>query len=251
MADDLVDALERWMAPSEFASWEAGHRSGRIARTGAKHFIAADGKSTVAVPQAERAVFLHLAGHEFVEAALDDAHDQQGHAVDDRPTDEGISPRGLWHLIWTEYVVERVRHEAARGLGWPCSTLDRGWITGQLQDFARELPALIRWAVAHDAVPQRAWQHWAELALTWPACLGRAADGCPAAHGELKRFNAHPLAQETIGAWETVKATLSEIWDAPDRPAVEHDDRFERGGWYVLYEAFADLWNTRYAAAQG
>jgi hypothetical protein len=138
--------------------------------------------------------FLHLVGHEFLEAALDDVHRRQGHAVEDSSSAAGISERGLWHLMWTEYVVERARHQIASHLDWPCSPLDRGWIARQMRAFSHELPTLIRWARIYDAVPQRAWQHWGELALTWPAVLGCAAAGCPHADRELERFHAQPLA---------------------------------------------------------
>ena len=57
-----------------------------------------------------------LVAHELVEAVIEQRQRAAGETWD------GISPEAQAHLLWSEYVVERVRTEIARGLGFRSSS---------------------------------------------------------------------------------------------------------------------------------
>jgi hypothetical protein len=247
LVGELPKLLSEYMPPSRFVEWQAGYEAGRIAVTGAISFAMADGRRAAAVPEVDdRSIFLMLAGHELVEAALERRHEAEGHEfVDGTHT-------SLAHVLWTEYVVERTRRQLFTALDLGYSGLDRGFLSEQVAEIASELPGLVRWAVLHNDLPQRMIQLWYELARVYAMSLGRADEGSSDDLEDLTRFMEHALVQESQPGWDALSKSLRQAYERPTVPANELDQLVRNEGWMPLYEGgLASVWNPRYEAAGG
>ena len=248
LCGDLLELLRSYMPRWRFAEWEQGYRRGRIARTGAINFIAADGRRAAAVPRVpERATFLMLAGHEIVEAALERRFALQAAHRSREPTHTALA-----HMLWTEYVVERTRRQIFNALDLGHSLLDNGLVSKQIEQLARELPELIRWAITRRQIPGRVGQHWGELARVYTMSLARADEGSPEDVADLAAFRRHELVLESAAGWEALDEALRRAYEQPTADAYSLDQLILTQGWMKLYiRGLGDLWDRRYAAAGG
>ena len=240
---EVGESLREWLPDEEFRTWEA-QLEGRMTSTGAKAFLAKDGRPTAVVaPYTDRLVFLELVGHEMVELVLDQRHKQEGHAVQDR-THAGAS-----HVLWTEYVAERTRRSIANELGWGYSPLETGLMLDSLRDFEAELPTLIA-AAETDGAVQRAAQYWFDIARYYCMSLGRSDAGCDPDDRAQREFRRESLTVESDDGWRDFDGALREAYELPDRSATELDELVADDGWRSLHCQFRTLFNTRYHEAQ-
>ena len=248
VSGDLLELLRTYMPRWRFLEWEQGYRGGRIARTGAINFIAADGRRAAAVPSVpERATFLMLAGHEIVEAALERRFALQHSHRSREPTHTALA-----HVLWTEYVVERTRRQLFNQLELGRSRLDNGLVSKQIEQLASELPDLIGWAVARRRMPGRMAQHWGELARVYAMSLARADEGSPDDLADLEAFREHELVRESARGWDALDSALRRAYEQPQADAYGLDQLALTGGWLPLYtRGLGELWDRRYAAAGG
>ena len=245
---DLLELLRSYMPRWRFVEWEQGYRGGRIARTGAINFIAADGRRAAAVPSVpERATFLMLAGHEIVEAALARRFALQASHRSREPTHTSLA-----HVLWTEYVVERTRRQIFNELDLGHSRLDNGLVSKQIEQVAGELPELIRWAVRTRQIPGRVAQHWGELVRIYAMSLGRADEGSPDDLADLAAFREHELVSESAAGWDALDSALRRAYEQPKADAYSLDQLILTQGWMKLYiDGLGELWDRRYVAAGG
>ncbi len=248
LCGDLLELLRSYMPRWRFLEWQQGYRGGRIARTGAINFIAADGRRAAVVPRVpERATFLMLAGHEIVEAALERRFARQASHRSREPNHTSVA-----HVLWTEYVVERTRRQLFNALGLGHSLLDNGLVSKQIEQLADELPELLRWAVANGQIPGRVAQHWGELARLYAMSRGRADEGSPDDLADLGAFRRHELVVESAAGWDALDSALREAYERPTADAYSLDQLVLTQGWMTLYtRGLGDLWDRRYAAAGG
>jgi hypothetical protein len=248
LCGELMELLRSYMPRWRFDEWREGYRGGRIARTGAINFIAADGRRAAAVPRVtERATFLMLAGHEIVEAALERRFALQASHRSREPTHTSLA-----HVLWTEYVVERTRRQIFNGLGLGHSLLDNGLLSKQIEQVEGELPELIRWAIARRQIPPRMAQHWGELARMYAMSLGRADEGSPDDLADLAAFRRNELVAESAAGWEALDAALRGAYEQPAADAYSLDQLILTRGWMkLLRHGLGDLWDRRYEAAGG
>lgn len=240
----LRSHMQRW----RFEEWQEGYRRGRITGTGAINFIASDGRRAAAIPTVpERATFLMLAGHEIAEAALERRFARQGSHRSREPTHTSLA-----HVLWTEYVVERTRRQLFNALGLGRSPLDNGLVSKQVEQLAKELPDLIRWAVERKQIPGRVTQHWAELARIYAMSLGRADEGSPDDVADLAAFRRNDLVVESAAGWDALDEALRRAYDQPTADAYSLDQLILTHGWMKLFRhGLGELWDRRYAAAGG
>lgn len=245
---DLLESLRSYMPRWRFLEWREGYRGGRIARTGAINFIAADGRRAAAVPTVpERATFLMLAGHEIVEAALERRFALQSSHRSREPTHTSLA-----HVLWTEYMVERTRRQIFNALDLGHSLLDNGLVSKQIEQLEGELPELIRRAVASGQIPQRVVQHWAELARVYVMSVARAEEGSPDDVSDLAAFRRHELVRESAEGWDALDSALRRAYEQPEADAYSLDQLILTQGWMkLLRHGLGDLWDRRYAAAVG
>ncbi len=248
LSGDLLELLRSYMPRWRFAEWEQGYRGGRITRTGAINFIAADGRRAAAVPSVpERATFLMLVGHEIVEAALERRFALQRSHRSREPTHTALA-----HVLWTEYVVERTRRQVFNRLGLGHSPLDNGLVSKQVEQLGKELPKLIQWALARGQIPGRVSQHWAELARIYAMSLGRADEGSPDDLADLAAFRRNDLVVESAAGWDALDESLRRVYDQPTADAYGLDQLVLTHGWMKLFrEGLGELWDRRYAVAAG
>ena len=248
LSGDLLELLRSYMPRWRFAEWEQGYRGGRIARTGAINFIAADGRRAAAVPNVpDRATFLMLAGHEIVEAALERRFALQRSHRSREPTHTALA-----HVLWTEYVVERTRRQVFNQLDLGHSRLDNGLVSKQIEQVAAELPDLVEWAVARGRMPGRVAQHWGELARVYAMSRARADEGSPDDVADLAAFRTHELVTESAAGWDALDSALRRAYEQPKADAYTLDQLSLTEGWMPLYmRGLGELWERRYAAAGG
>lgn len=243
---DINASLRMWMRPDEYEAWQAGHRGGRIAATGAKAFVAHDGVRTAAVlPLEDQFSFLMFACHEMAETALDRRHEAEGHEFKE------MTHTSLAHVLWTEYVVERTRRTIANELAWGYAEVENGFVVEQMQDIENDLPGLVQWAVEHNEPPQRIIQHWYEMARVYAMALGRADAASPTDQGQIQNFKELPLVIESIAGWEALDQSLRDAYDQPTERADALDQLVRNEGWVHLYEEMETFWNARYDTALG
>ena len=248
LCGDLLELLRSYMPRWRFLEWQEGYRGGRIARTGAINFIAADGRRAAAVPRVpERATFLMLAAHEIVEAALERRFAMQASHRSREPTHTSLA-----HVLWTEYTVERTRRQIFNRLGLGHSLLDNGLVSKQVEQLADELPELIRWAVSTGRIPGRVTQHWGELARVYAMSLGRADERSPDDVADLTAFRRHELVSESAAGWDALDSALRHAYEQPKADAYSLDQLILTQGWMELYrQGLGELWDRRYEAAAG
>jgi hypothetical protein len=209
---DVNASLTVWMRSDEYNQWRASQAVRSVA-TGGKSFVARDGRRTAVVPLlGERELFLHLPGHEMVEAALDERQARERYEFVDG-THWGVS-----HVLWTEYVVERTRRGICNELGGGFSALDNGFVVGQHRDFENALPEMVRWAVANGSDPVESFQHFYELVRVYAMSRGRADAGSPADEKDLAEFAQATLGAELTGEWRRLDAAFQDAYDRPSEP---------------------------------
>lgn len=246
LVGDVVSHMRAYMPAERFAGWRTS-QSNRSVTTAAISFRTADGRRAAAVPgEYSREIFLSLAAHEAIEAALDVRHDAEGHVFKEQ------THTSLAHVLWTEYVVERTRQQLFRTLQLPASPLDGVGLASQMDDFAQSLPRVAREAARRGAFPAVIAQHWYELARVYAMSVGRADAGSVADEQDLEAFRQHRVTVESASGWNAVHSGLRDAFDHPGRSA-EDQDQHVRAAWLVLYESetagLAKVWNPRYAAA--
>ena len=233
-------ALREWMDPEEFAGWEQAQIDRPVA-TGAKSFIAHDGRRTAVVPPiAERADFLMFATHELLEGAQSAREENEGFEFPFADID-----RANAHVLRTEYVVERTRLEIGFALDWPQSSLDGIGLAEQVADFEVTLPQILRSAGGANHPSQLAWQHWVNIIRVFAMTAGRAAVGSEPDRAELERFFAEPLIRETATDWCQAQDALDALWDLSGSTMNALAEEARRELWDPLHDALLDLWEAR------
>jgi hypothetical protein len=141
---EINASLKAWMPAEGYEHWKATKAVSSLITAG-KSFVAKDGLRTAVVPAFnERALFLHLPGHEMVEAALDERQETEGYQFVDS------THWGMAHVIWTEYFVERIRPSITNQLGWGFSALDSGCLPEHAREF--ETSSSRRWSSWRSSV---------------------------------------------------------------------------------------------------
>lgn len=236
---DLSKVLRRWLPDQAWASWSQRRTSWQeLVAPAGKAFVARDGKRTIAIhsfsPGAQ-AEFLFLFGHEVLESAM-----AEKKGADEPPDRALLLPRSLWG----EYVVERRRRTISEALVWPASAYDHSHLCAVLDDYERELPALLDQAVRENALPNRVWSHWQLLMLEFAKASGRADAGFPAERAELQEFAARSFVTATPGAWAALADALRQVFTQPDRPLTVLDALSADQGFEPLCEALQEHWDA-------
>ena len=246
LCGDLLPLLKEHMPATRFSKWQAGYEGGRVAGTAAISFVTEDGRRAAAVPALDDAMLVMLAAHEMVEAALERRHDAERHVFKEQ------THTSLAHVLWTEYVVERTRRQLFDRLALGYSALEEAHLHDQADDFSRELPSLIRWAVRNDDLPPRVVQLWYELARVFSMSLGRADEHSPSDVDGLELFRVQPTINESAAGWDSLTESLRHAFGQPGTAASVLDADVRDNGWMPLYEGgLGGVWNPRYAAAGG
>ena len=233
-------ALREWMDPIEFGAWER-EQSGRPVATGAKSFVARDGRRTaVVLPLPQRPEFLGFAAHEFLEAAQSAREEAEGFVFPSHDVHLANA-----HVIRSEYVVERTRLEISRALGWPQSSLDGVGLAEQVADFDQALPGLVRSSARAGYPTQPAWQHWVNIIRVFAMSAGRAAAGSAVDRAELERFYAKPLIVQTASAWHAAHDALDALSQRPHESTQTLAVDARRTVWQPLHDALLTLWRSR------
>jgi len=233
-------ALHEWMDAGEFRAWER-EQSRRPVATGAKSFIAHDGRRTaVVLPLPQRPEFLMFATHELLEAAQSAREEAEGFAFPSHDVHLANA-----HVMRTEYVVERARLEISGGLRWPQSSLDGVGLAEQVATFEQALPGIVRNSRVAEYPTQLAWQHWVNIIRVFAMSAGRAAAGSDVDRAELERFYAQPLIAETVSAWRTAQAALDALWDRPHEPTQTLAEDARHAVWQPLHDALLAVWRSR------
>ena len=245
---DMKADLALWMPRPRYTEWVAGYASGlRQGITGAIHFLAKDGLRTAVVPWYDRPMFLALSSHEAVEACLEARGTQRGY----EPDSEVLGG----HVLWSEYVCERTRHEVWLGLGGTASSLfDESYIANLAADFMRDLPGLIGEAVQRNAVPDVLMPRWYELARSFAMATGRADAELELAKRDVAGFLLSSLVREKPEAWANFRGALRAVYAAPNVPESDHDERVYDVWWMNktgLHGALGEIWDSRFAQASG
>jgi hypothetical protein len=237
----FVDAIERYMARSEFEAWWAG--LGPEIRTIAKTFRAADGKVTtviVGLPFAE--AFLYGFAHQTVEAAGLHRQLEEGYV---RPTEaDGMNA----HVLWRHYAVERARRELTDAVGLPLGDFDNTELVSEAKDVERVLTEAAERAGPHRGLSDNEYFVWMMMLRVWAAGLGCADAGATPYALELHRFDQQPYVQATYPAWTRATGTLRSIWASPERLTHEQDAIAEDGLWQPALGALRDLWQQLISA---
>jgi hypothetical protein len=213
VAADLGAALAEWMTSADwqrdsaaFAAYDAS-----ALEVGGKAFVARDGRWTVAVgATAEKELFLMLVGHELIEAAIERRQLLAGQRWD------GVSPEAMAHTIWSEYVVERVRTEIGRELGFRPSSQEAQ------RALMRTLAATAKPALTAGFI--RA-QDWLDLMLMWARVVGRVDGGHDAEAADVEAFYAHPVMQAVAPLWRELASVLREVFGSAGTPSPELDKK--------------------------
>ena len=213
-----VDAsLQEWMHPEEYEQWRRT-QAVRSVITGAKSFIAADGKFTAVVPRFEdRSLFLHLPGHEMVEAALDKRQLAEGYQFVDQ------THFGVAHVLWTEYVVERTRKSIANELGWPNSPLDDAGLVQHAREFEQSVASFLQQTKVTGTEPAESFQHWFELIRVYAMSRGRADAGSPVDEAAFDPFFEETLPAELRAEWLALDDALRQAYDRPEQTTTSLD----------------------------
>lgn len=233
-------ALQAWMDADEFHAWER-EQSARPVATGAKSFIAHDGRRTaVVLPLAQHPEFLMFATHELLEASQSAREEAEGFTFPSHDVHLANA-----HVVRTEYVVERTRLEIGGALRWPQSSLDGVGLAEQVATFEQALPGIVGNSRRAEYPPQLAWQHWVNIIRVFAMSAGRAAAGSHVDRAELERFHAQQLIAETVSAWRTAQAALDALWNRPHEPTQTLAEEARQTVWQPLHDALLAVWRSR------
>jgi hypothetical protein len=210
VADDVAAALEEWMRPDEWTKErDALALYGEALMVGGKAFLARDGRWTIAITRPdEKDLFLMLVGHELVEVAIEQRQHASGEDWD------GVSPEAQAHILWSEYVVERVRAEIARELGFEASSQET------CRALLKTLTLAAKPALTTGFIRKQAWH---DLMLMWARVLGRTDGGRQEEAADLETFYAHPVMAEVTAHWTSLAGTLRKVFERPEASSVELD----------------------------
>jgi hypothetical protein len=238
IAHDFAASLQKWMPAAEWSQLRSTYEAGRTTLTAGKHFLAKDNVSTAVIPSLpKKENFLHLFGHEFLEAVLDSRHRAENHVWTSQ------THTGLAHIYWTEYAVERSRQEIATKMNLSPSDFEVAGIVDQINELDGELPDMIGWASMNGEIPAQLYQSVAELARVWSMMLGRGDGGSTAAKSEHRQFSDQPLAKKTATGWVALEAALRETFGKPCACAADHDQAV-RSGWLPLITEFESFFGS-------
>jgi hypothetical protein len=223
--------------PAEgYEHWKATKAVSSVITAG-KSFVAKDGLRTAVVPAFnERALFLLLPGHETVKAALDERQETEGYQFVDS------THWGMAHVIWTEYVVERIRRSIANQLGWGFSALDNGRLPEHAREFETNLEPLVRWAAEHNADPMQSHQHCFELARVDAMSRGRADAGSQGDEEGFASFFKETFRTELNSEWQALDAAVRRAYEHPSL-STHVLDELVHDGWRPLYDEYRLIWS--------
>lgn len=211
VSDDLASALAEWMHADEWAADKPAvdAYAGTELQPGGKAFLAKDGRWSVAVAaSSEKELFLMTAGHELIEAALEQRQRDAGEIW------QGQSVLGLSHLVWSEYVVERTRTEIGRELGFEPASQETN------RALLRTAAHTQRLALSAGAVSP---QSWVDLMLMWARVLGRVDGGHELEARDVQAFYAHGMMSSVAPGWQSLHESLREVFESPGTPSPAID----------------------------
>jgi hypothetical protein len=240
VAQDLAVALHQYLPADRYRAWERRQRDRGGKATGVgMGFVASDGVPTaVAFALRERADLLAVCCHELCELSI------AATGGNDRETMDAA----MSGVIWSEHVVERRRAEVFKSERWPRSVMDQSFLTRLWNDYQAAFPALIRWAIRNDAVPDEMYGHWQIITRELVCAYGRAQGGNLDEEREIEAFLGLQV-DDLSQAWLDLMIMCDRAFASPH--LIRDDlDTIGQDGWHRVYEALRHCWNHAYVAAQ-